>query len=169
MGCVDGDSDGFGAGCEAGADCDDTNPEKNRGERCDGIDNDCDGEIDDGAIETCSVCTPSCRVVDFPGPDGWAPSDDTSSNVEVASDGSLVLRDPTERGRAMWIANRDEKSRSSAPSGVSDVAWSQRFDQAAVDHKVRTGDIPRAFADQEEHQIGHFVGTGESPCCEATL
>ena len=48
-------------------------------------------------------------------------------------------------------------------------AWSQRLDQAAVDHEVRARDIPRAIAGQEEHQIGDFVGTGESPRYEASL
>ena len=48
--CVDGDGDGYGQGCEAGADCDDRNSDANPGmqedgqNRCDdGVDNDCDG------------------------------------------------------------------------------------------------------------------------------
>jgi hypothetical protein len=48
-------------------------------------------------------------------------------------------------------------------------AWSQRLDQAAVDHEVRARDISRAITGQEEHQIGDFVGTGESSCYEASL
>ena len=47
--------------------------------------------------------------------------------------------------------------------------WSQRLDQAAVDYEVRARDIPRAITGQEEHQIGDFVGTGESSCYEASL
>jgi hypothetical protein len=46
---------------------------------------------------------------------------------------------------------------------------SQRLDQAAVDHEVCARDISRAIAGQEKHQIGDFVGTGESPCGEASL
>ena len=48
-------------------------------------------------------------------------------------------------------------------------AWSQRLDQAAVDHEVRARDIPRAIAGQEEHKIGDLVGTRESPRHEASL
>ncbi len=48
--CVDADNDGFGQGCDAGPDCDDTNPDANpdvqedANTRCDdGVDNDCNG------------------------------------------------------------------------------------------------------------------------------
>ena len=44
--CLDSDGDGYGS-CE---DCDDTNAGINPGaeEDCDGVDNDCDGDIDEG-------------------------------------------------------------------------------------------------------------------------
>ena len=42
-GCVDLDGDGRGEGCEAGPDCDDADPTQTGTERCDGVDNDCDG------------------------------------------------------------------------------------------------------------------------------
>jgi len=53
--CEDGDGDGFGEGpgCVA-PDCDDDDPRRNLGalERCDGIDNDCDGAVDeDDAVD----------------------------------------------------------------------------------------------------------------------
>jgi hypothetical protein len=60
--CVDEDGDGFGPGCRAGDDCDDSSPTAFPGgfESCDGLDNDCDGEVDeDGA---CDGCAAECEV-----------------------------------------------------------------------------------------------------------
>ncbi|MBW3003035.1 S8 family serine peptidase [Candidatus Woesearchaeota archaeon] len=49
--CTDADGDGYGTGCAAGTDCDDTDNAVNPGESedCnDNVDNDCDGSVDEG-------------------------------------------------------------------------------------------------------------------------
>lgn len=54
--CEDADHDGFGMFCAAGPDCDDAHDDIHPGqaEICDGADDDCDGRIDEKALE-CSV------------------------------------------------------------------------------------------------------------------
>ena len=54
--CVDLDSDGFGPGCASGADCRPLDAEAFPGapERCNGADDDCDGQVDEGA--DCAGC-----------------------------------------------------------------------------------------------------------------
>ena len=60
-GCRDYDGDGFGAGCSAGPDCNDSDPNVSPEaiEECgDGIDNDCDGGADNALA--CLPCNPDC-------------------------------------------------------------------------------------------------------------
>ena len=58
--CVDEDGDGYGEGCELGADCDDSNAgiSPAAGETCNGADDDCDGVPDEDLV------APSCALTD---------------------------------------------------------------------------------------------------------
>ncbi|MFT4705672.1 MAG: hypothetical protein ACI81R_003383 [Bradymonadia bacterium] len=57
--CIDVDGDSFGPGCDAGDDCRplDALSSPNAEERCDGVDNNCDGRSDEGGV--CTPCPPT--------------------------------------------------------------------------------------------------------------
>jgi len=64
--CVDEDDDGYGEGCVAGPDCDDTSGAVFPGatETCDGVDDDCDERIDEGvAAMACALREGVCAGV----------------------------------------------------------------------------------------------------------
>jgi hypothetical protein len=67
-GCVDDDGDGFGDGCPRGPDCDDGDPLRNDavGERCNGVDDDCDGATDEDWPELGGACTVGLGVCSRP-------------------------------------------------------------------------------------------------------
>ncbi len=57
--CVDSDGDGYGANCASGPDCNDgdSSIHPNAFELCDGVDNDCDGQIDEDFAQKGHSCT----------------------------------------------------------------------------------------------------------------
>ena len=60
---IDADGDGYGAD----ADCDDNDPAVNPGavETCDTVDNDCDGQVDDGACQGCTQASSGGHTYQF--------------------------------------------------------------------------------------------------------
>ncbi|MCZ7684344.1 MAG: putative metal-binding motif-containing protein [Sandaracinaceae bacterium] len=103
-GCVDEDGDGL---CLE-ADCDDTDPRRGGAEVCDGVDNDCDSNIDEGISELCRDCTPGCSAETIPGAEGWMPTEENSEGVIVDEEGALTLGRNEARAFAVWVANMDE-------------------------------------------------------------
>lgn len=116
------DSDGYGSGdpsciCWPNAvyttlnsgDCDENNPAIHPGkaEWCDGIDNNCNGEIDEGVGSTCGNCDPNCHLIKI-GPDGsekFTLEEENSSGVDVDENGNLVLNKEQVSLAFIWIAN----------------------------------------------------------------
>ncbi len=128
-GCVsfwyDGDHDGFGVGeprclCNAqgfhtaatAGDCDDTKYAVNPGaeEVCNGVDEDCDGVVDDGVASPCGGCQAVCTLPVGPGTSGgdFEPTPENSSGVNEDPNGYLVLDSTKIDFPFLWIANSGE-------------------------------------------------------------
>jgi hypothetical protein len=112
--CPDGidlDGDGYGEGCPDGPDCDDSNPYVNPGapEMCNYQDDDCDGQVDEGALNGCGNCSPECLteivgVDPFPLGGGTDPNV-SSDGVGLDPNGDVVLDQSSVSFNFMWIAN----------------------------------------------------------------
>ncbi|MBI4510889.1 MAG: hypothetical protein HY698_14750 [Deltaproteobacteria bacterium] len=88
-----------------------------RPERCDTVDNDCDGKVDDGVLSMCGDCTPGCDMsslgegTPFPMPESQPPPGFKSVTVDgvgLNDDGDLVLSSKTIDYHFLWIANAGE-------------------------------------------------------------
>jgi len=112
--CDDGiDEDGDGEGCAAGADCDDSDPWVNPGadEVCNLRDDNCNGLVDEGALNACGNCSANCAydglgIGPFPMPDDTPPNPDVGADgVGLDPNGDLILDQSNVSFAYMWIAN----------------------------------------------------------------
>jgi sugar lactone lactonase YvrE len=81
-------------------------------ELCNGLDDDCDGEVDEGALGECGDCDPRCHIESI-GKDGdapWSPTEDNSESVVVNEDGGLELDRASVNTNLIWVANTGEGS-----------------------------------------------------------
>ncbi len=81
-----------------------------KGEACDSLDNDCDGQTDEGVLSPCGDCDPLCDTLKSgPSTDNpFAPTDDNSAGVGLNIDGYLVLDSTKVNLSFIWIANSGE-------------------------------------------------------------
>ncbi|MDY0000990.1 MAG: putative metal-binding motif-containing protein [Polyangia bacterium] len=113
--CQDLDGDGwpFGADCIE-VDCDDSNPLIHPGatELCDGVDNNCDGSVDEGVLNACGNCLPGCNVEEL-GQDPFPmPPDDPdhvgADGVGLDPNGDIVLDAAQVNFNFLWISNTSD-------------------------------------------------------------
>ncbi|MBX3273265.1 MAG: hypothetical protein KF729_23585 [Sandaracinaceae bacterium] len=100
----DDDGDGVGA-CEG--DCDDRDPRRAPGlpELCNGIDDDCDGAVDEGVLSECGDCRPGCNLVTIPRETTGAWDLRDAAGVDVDAMGRLQLSQTRTETYFAWIAN----------------------------------------------------------------
>jgi streptogramin lyase len=102
--CTDRDRDGR---CAAD-DCDDEDPNRGGADVCDGVDNDCDTNVDEGVHPLCRDCAPGCEAEQVPGTPGWMPTEENAEGVIVDEGGALTLGRNEARAFAVWVANMNE-------------------------------------------------------------
>ncbi len=80
-------------------------------ERCNGLDDNCDGRVDEGVLSSCGNCNPHCYNTGQ-GPSSGEPfdepNDDNGSGVGLDEDGNLILNRNEVRFEYLWVANSSE-------------------------------------------------------------
>ena len=124
---LDGDGDGFGSSllephCSCGpdpaglyvalndGDCDDGTPTINpdASEVCNYLDDNCDGEVDEGVASPCGGCSPTC-VLEVGTEENPYDSDEAETgNVTPTEDGGITLASNSFEFPFIWVANSNE-------------------------------------------------------------
>ncbi|MEM1415571.1 MAG: hypothetical protein AAGH15_11750 [Myxococcota bacterium] len=115
--CEDLDGDGYGPNCGTtpddprNMDCDPQDPMLTGVEVCDGADNDCDPNVDEGVLSACGNCDPDCDLSGV-GPGGGTGEDgfdiDDDGGLALDEDGAIILDSQSIETTNIWIANTGE-------------------------------------------------------------
>ena len=113
MGCVDADKDGYFAispECPSGTDPNDDDSSHLPIERCNELDDDKDGQTDEGALNACGNCDPDCHDSNGVGPEGGVPfmPEQDGDGVGLSPEGGLILDSTRINSDFIWIANSAE-------------------------------------------------------------
>ncbi len=112
---VDMDGDGDPPESAGGHDCDDNDPTISSLARevCNRRDDNCNGMIDEGALNACGNCDPNCRASNTGGMGGRPFSDPGRRGVEFdPMAGGLLVRAEARTGDYLWIPNTNESTMS---------------------------------------------------------
>mgnify|MGYP001159570972 FL=1 len=80
-------------------------------ERCNGLDDNCDGRVDEGVLSSCGNCNPHCYNTGQGPASGEPfeePNDSNGSGVGLDEDGNLILNRNEVRFEYLWVANAGE-------------------------------------------------------------
>ena len=110
---TDNDGDGDPPVAAGGTDCDDNDPTVSSLARevCNMRDDNCNGMIDEGALNLCGSCDPSCRAVSSGGMGGMPFDRMGQRGVEFdPMAGGLLVRAESRTGDYLWIPNVAEST-----------------------------------------------------------
>ena len=81
-----------------------------RGETCNGVDDDCDGFVDDGALSPCGGCAPGCVGGVWGEGDASFEPPTAGDETALTDTGQLTLARHEFEQAALWVANSRERS-----------------------------------------------------------
>jgi streptogramin lyase len=107
---VDADGDGDGAASCGGGDCDDADSSRSSltAEVCDGVDQDCDGRVDETVLGPCGTCDPTCRRTERLGAD-FSGSGAIGAEYDPGR-GGLVISTEVRESNFLWVPNTAEST-----------------------------------------------------------